>query len=676
MNMKKRLTAALLVIAFVFGLFSGAFTGVQKAYAASVTINSSNFPDEEFREYVKGFDTSGNGVLEQSELDAVKTIDFAGHADTLTGIKYFTNLETLICYRCRLTSLDLSQNTKLKRLDCYEQYTQSTGGYDYTKGLKSLNISKCTALEHLDAHGNALTSLDLSNNKALRVVYLQYNMLTGVHLGNQQYLWKLVVSGNTNLPFIDIRECPVLDNLTANFTAIDSLDISGSPLLVKMIQRIRNNEQAAGYGLDTSLGYDVYTDYFEGKGRSLYVNKNCGIIIRQPTITITSNKNREATNIGSTAVEYSVSMGDYSEVQYEIYLVDEDDKKVSGFTETNTITGDTTGIYSKDFNGIAPGTYAVEMYVWAPAPNGYLKSVLADQDAAVYLVTDPVPKIYTIIQAGNDGITLKWRYVAGVDGFEIYRKAEGIIEEPEKKVYTVDKTVLEKTDTGLKAGTTYTYRVRGYRKRMIGGEYHYFYTDYSGEVSLTVNPFSDVGKNEGYFTPIAWCYVNGIAKGKGTASNGRIIFGPKDSCERGQFATMIYRLNASPSITGLTEPFNDVKESDGYYNAIVWAYNAGIINGTSKTTFSPHDTCTRAQVVIMLWKMNGKPEPTITKSPFSDVSAKKLGTNQFKAILWASENGIVKGYSDGTFRPGNTCTRGQIATILYKYFNTFMGAWG
>ena len=113
--------------------------------------------------------------------------------------------------------------------------------------------------------------------------------------------------------------------------------------------------------------------------------------------------------------------------------------------------------------------------------------------------------------------------------------------------------------------------------------------------------------------------------------------------------------------TGLA--FTDVKESDYFYDAVKWAVEKEITKGTTATTFSPNEGCTRSQMVTFLWRAAGSPEPTSTTNPFTDV---KTDAYYYKALLWAIENGITKGTTDTTFSPEETCTRGQMATFLYR----------
>lgn len=117
---------------------------------------------------------------------------------------------------------------------------------------------------------------------------------------------------------------------------------------------------------------------------------------------------------------------------------------------------------------------------------------------------------------------------------------------------------------------------------------------------------------------------------------------------------------------GQTMNFIDVKTTDYFYNSVKWAVNKGVTTGTSSTTFSPYNPCKRAEIVTFLWRAAGSPEPTITRNPFRDVNA-VTHSSYYKAILWASQKGIAAGTSTTTFSPDQVCTRAQIVTFLYRY---------
>ena len=115
-----------------------------------------------------------------------------------------------------------------------------------------------------------------------------------------------------------------------------------------------------------------------------------------------------------------------------------------------------------------------------------------------------------------------------------------------------------------------------------------------------------------------------------------------------------------------TKGFSDVQDpKHPYYKAIYWAADAGITKGYSDGTFGINRACTRSEAVMFLWRMGGKPEPkNASKSPFKDVTKSHP---HYKAILWAAQKGITKGYSDGTFGVNKTCTRGHIMTFVWRF---------
>ena len=111
-------------------------------------------------------------------------------------------------------------------------------------------------------------------------------------------------------------------------------------------------------------------------------------------------------------------------------------------------------------------------------------------------------------------------------------------------------------------------------------------------------------------------------------------------------------------------PFVDVTKGDYFYNAVLWAVENGITNGNTPTTFGPNNNCTRAQVVKFLYETAGEPDVDLSgPNPFSDVTT---GGTFYKAIMWAKQNGITVGYTDGTFRPLDPVTRGEYIAFQYR----------
>lgn len=173
------------------------------------------------------------------------------------------------------------------------------------------------------------------------------------------------------------------------------------------------------------------------------------------------------------------------------------------------------------------------------------------------------------------------------------------------------------------------------------------------------NPFSDVADDDYYSWPVLWGYYHEPQITNGTSAT---IFSPNATCTRAQVVTFLWRANGCPEPSSSQSKFTDVK--DGYYyKAVLWAVENGITNGTSATTFSPDAACTRAQVVTFLWRTEGEPKSKVLVTPFRDVPSKEY---YFKAVCWAYEKKITDGKTALYFAPGDSCSRGQIVTFLFR----------
>ena len=140
-------------------------------------------------------------------------------------------------------------------------------------------------------------------------------------------------------------------------------------------------------------------------------------------------------------------------------------------------------------------------------------------------------------------------------------------------------------------------------------------------------------------------------------------FGPNDDCKRCDLAVMLYRMYGKHSISGMSIPFTDVKSGAYYYKAVVWAYNKGYIKGTSATRFNPNGSITRQDMVVILWRIDGSKKVNIA-NPFTDVDESSYA---YKAIMWAYKNSITSGTSATTFSPTDKCKRYQLAVFLNKF---------
>jgi hypothetical protein len=179
-------------------------------------------------------------------------------------------------------------------------------------------------------------------------------------------------------------------------------------------------------------------------------------------------------------------------------------------------------------------------------------------------------------------------------------------------------------------------------------------TNYAQEAAVQSGTFSDVSSGHYAYDAVTWAIDQGITNGTGAGK-----FSPNLTCTTGQILTFLYRANGSPSASGSS--FSDVSASDYFYAPSCWAKIQGLVSGSKLAPSSP---CTRAQVVTYLWQLAGSPAVTSSAS-FTDVPS---SASYAQAVQWAVEQGITNGTSTTTFSPDTTCTRGQIVTFLYRAY--------
>ena len=175
--------------------------------------------------------------------------------------------------------------------------------------------------------------------------------------------------------------------------------------------------------------------------------------------------------------------------------------------------------------------------------------------------------------------------------------------------------------------------------------------------------FNDVPSGAFFSSPVEWAVENGI-----TTGTSAVTFSPDEGCTRGQVVTFLWRAAGCPEPAGSSNPFRDVTEGDYYYSAVLWAVENEITKGTSATEFSPDETCTRGQIVTFLWRAAGSMTSESAENPFRDV---KDGDYFLQAVLWAVQCEITLGTTNTTFSPNDECTRGQVVTFLYRYLAPF-----
>ena len=302
------------------------------------------------------------------------------------------------------------------------------------------------------------------------------------------------------------------------------------------------------------------------------------------------------------------------------------------------------------------GTYYVRAFYEGDANHNYAYS-----NTASFEIKKATPATPPEIKVDNTDTTLgelgnKMLVEIGVPGTIYWYGPDG-------------KPITDPDNTKIEANTEYSWEfipADGYKNNYngIGGKTTPYVRDdlswlpgvLGGGSSFS---FHDVTRFDYYYDSVKWAADNGIASG-----TSRFAFSPDAVCTRAQTVTFLWRAAGSPLPRYRVSPFTDVHAYDYYYEAVLWAVEQGITTGLTATTFGPDETVTRGQVATFLYRAASAAKPN-TFNPFTDV---KPTAYNYGAILWAYDNRITTGTSTTTFSPDAFCTRAQIVTFLYRYY--------
>ena len=228
-------------------------------------------------------------------------------------------------------------------------------------------------------------------------------------------------------------------------------------------------------------------------------------------------------------------------------------------------------------------------------------------------------------------------------------------------------TITVKPDSGCEVGSVTVLDSKGNELKLTDkGDGKYTFTMPGSKVTVSAefveeqaaSIFADVPADVYYAKAVEWAVKKGITNGK---ANG--LFGSNDPCTRGQIVTFLWRAAGSPAPKGTAKVPTDVLPGSYCYDAVAWAIENGITNGFADGTFGVDNTCTRGQSVTFLYRAMGS-APTTTNG-FTDVAANAFCAD---AVAWAVENGVTNGTTASTFSPSNGCTRAQIVTFLFRTY--------
>ena len=163
-------------------------------------------------------------------------------------------------------------------------------------------------------------------------------------------------------------------------------------------------------------------------------------------------------------------------------------------------------------------------------------------------------------------------------------------------------------------------------------------------------PFTDVKPDDYFFEPVIWAYDEGVTTGTSATK-----FAPDATCTRGQVVTFIWRAMGEPEPESNDNKFEDVKATDYFYKAVLWAVEQGITTGTSEKRFSPDTTCTNAHIITFIWRALGEPDKTGNGEWYAD------------SVNWANASGLTAGTYAGDFDVNAGCPRANVVTYLYRH---------
>ena len=701
--MKKKLLSILLCLVMVVGLLPTA------AFAAGyVEINETNFPDAKFRSFVKEkLDKNKDNILDAMEIAAVKMIEANNMGiKSLEGVGFFTALETLKCWDNELTGLDLSKNTALKDLQCSNSKLQSldlsqnpnlTQLYCGENPLTTLDLSKNAKLKVLDCSGFAnrrtkLTELDLSQNTALESLDCSRNELKQLNVSGCTELEKLScssnqlttldVSKNVNLTFLncsdnqleglDVSNNPKLEDLSCDYNSLTVLDLRKNPEL-EILSCRKNGFTSLDLDANKKIGEKIL--YLENQ----FYHKgvlNAGETFDMKTLPGSFDPSRTKNWIGGTVDAAG------------ILTVDADAKEVTYDYQTKSGKTDAKYLMSCKLN-VKGGTTPVAKY--AISVTGGIASLAKAAEGSVVTLTADAPAANMHfarweVESGSEAVTfanatnstttfpmpageVKVKAVFEADEIMVPIQYDvSVLNDGNGKAFASPAKAAADTAITLTATPNAGYHFKAWRV-ILGGvtitdnkftmpaEDVEVQAVFEKDAPISKYPFLDVPAGAYYEDAVVWAVGKGITSGTNPTT-----FDPNGTCTRAQAVTFLWRAAGSPVPKTKLMPFPDVPVGSYYWNAVLWAIEQGITEGTSYLTFSPNDSCTRAQIVTFLWRAKGNPAVS-GNAPFTDVAPDAYYA---AAVTWAEKNGITGGIGNGLFGSNNTCTRAQIVTFLYR----------
>ena len=593
----------------------------------------------------------------------LRYLDCSVNQFTALNLSKNPELIELSCSNNKLTSLDLSANTKLQQINAssnkltaldVRQLPELTHLYLWANhDLKSIDVSKNTKLEFLSVSHCKLTSLNVSNNRKLVELFVYNNQLTALDV-RSNYMLKTLYCYENQITALDLSSNVSLEDLSVNDNPITELDLraqsnlqklSCSAMKLKKLDVSRCPKLRRLYCNDNQI--ETLDLRSNKKLETLYCQNN-----RLSWLDLSSNTVLDPRYVDCSGNVYDIKVDE--NLQYRVYP----DLPCYGATEGTYFTA----ARASDWTG---GTVSkVDGWDVLTLDNRDVKEVTYKYDTGnarigkvAFTLKTEVPAKYITISFdpnGGTGTMKPMRVKAGVG----YTLPECTFTPPEGKefagwlavngnVYPAGHDVFSTYDQSLKA----TWKDKEVTEVTIS-------FDPNGGTGtmqpMKVKSGEEFKLPECTFTPpegkefAGWLAVDGYVYPAGNVANFSID----------QTLKATWKDKAEVDVT---EMFTDV-EKNWAYPGIQYCVTHGIMGGMGDGTFAPTGTTTRAQIVQILYNLEGTPAVSGT-TPFTDLTA-----NWYKpAILWAYQNNVVAGTSPTTFDPDQPVTREQIAVILTQY---------
>ena len=702
----RKVLSTFAMLAMAFAVAAGITSVPAKTVKADgdIEINETNFPDEKFRKLILEENYGKDGILTEAEISDVKLFFAYGDIASLKGIEYFTSLEALICDGNKLTSLDLSKNTKLKKLDC--RYND----------LTSLDLTNNTALEELYCQANDLTCLDLSKNTALVNLSCYENKLTSLDLSKNidiEYVkcgdYEKTIPGSGRyqglISSIDLSGCPKLKQLNCSKNPVKELDLSNNPDLVELHCCYCSLEK-----LDLSNNTNIESVYCDNCSLSDINVKGC---FGLDTLSCDNNKltSLDLSNLGVlkalsannnqlTAIDLTNdnSLQNMYLSHNNLKNIDLSDSELYwwmdlSYNQLSSLDLSTCGNLRK-LNVRSNKLTSINIdktIVWElKCDDNQLKSLsinngkieeLYCENNKLTSITIKNPKYFKALHCANNQLT-KIKIYDNMSYISCY--GNKIKELDISANETLKRSVAEGTfdvKTNKNGANYYSYCYHwDYSDNDLGEDVDvYDVVEIDPDVKIKNGDKGLMTMDKNYAEVICGKTLQLGAAFKESAndttwksSDETIATVDKTGKVKGKMAgtvTITAECKGKKAGCTLTVLYKDVtSKKDFWFKPTNELTAMNVVKGYDKQTkFKPANECTRAQMLTFIWRLKGEPKPDAKTCTFPDV---KESDYFFKPVIWAVENGITTGYGDGTFKPQNVCTRAQTVTFLWRLAGT------